>query len=284
MPASESPMPKPLTRSAVRTVCGMAWYGARRRLWWLTRKNRFAGRKAAPLPCLQFARKTPLLRRLRDVDMQYQYNKIVNLKIAAPQLDGIVLEPGQIFSYWYLLGKPTRRKGYIEGMVLRNGGYAPGVGGGLCQLSNLIYWLTLHTPLTIVERHRHGYDVFPDSNRTQPFGSGATCFYPHGDLMIRNDTGQAWQLCVRVGEAYLEGEWRAETPPAFRYEVFEKEHVMRREHWGGFSRHNQIWRRVYDAAGGTVLREEFVVENHALMMYSPLLAAPGESDHSRYDT
>ena len=45
-------------------------------------------------------------------------------------------------------------------------------GGGLCQLSNLIYWMTLHTPLTITERYRHSYDVFPDSNRTQPFGSG----------------------------------------------------------------------------------------------------------------
>ena len=59
---------------------------------------------------------------------------------------------------------------------------------------------------------------------------------------------------------------------------------MRGEYWGGFSRHNQLWRRVYDAQTGEFLREEFVVENHALMMYSPLLADPASSDHSRYDT
>ena len=64
-------------------------------------------------------------------------------------------------SYWYLIGKPTAGKGYLPGMILRNGGYLAATGGGLCQLSNLIYWMTLHTPLTVVERHRHGYDVFP---------------------------------------------------------------------------------------------------------------------------
>ena len=63
----------------------------------------------------------------------------------------------------------------MEGMILRNGRVASGVGGGLCQMTNLLYWMTLHTPLTVTERWRHGYDVFPDSNRTQPFGSGATC-------------------------------------------------------------------------------------------------------------
>lgn len=44
--------------------------------------------------------------------------------------------------------------------------------------------MALHTPLTVTERHRHGYDVFPDAERTIPFGSGATCFYNYGDLMI----------------------------------------------------------------------------------------------------
>lgn len=77
---------------------------------------------------------------------------------------------------------------------------------GLCQLSNLIFWMTLHTPLEVIERHRHGYDVFLDSNRTQSFGSGATCFYPYGDLMIRNPTGEPFQLRLQVGEEYLERE------------------------------------------------------------------------------
>ena len=62
----------------------------------------------------------------------------------------------------------------------------------------------LHTPLTVTERWRHGYDVFPDSNRTQPFGSGATCFYNYMDLMVRNDTPDTWRLVLQ-GDGHPSG-------------------------------------------------------------------------------
>ena len=75
-------------------------------------------------------------------------------------------------------------------------------------MSNLIYWLTLHTPLTVIERHRHDYDVFPDSGRTQPFGSGATCVYNYIDLQIKNNTGQPYQLKLEITGDHLSGEWR----------------------------------------------------------------------------
>lgn len=262
---------KPIKRSALRSKLGMWYYSGLRRLYWLTHRKMFAKTKKEYFGEIQFSHKTPLLRKLRDVDMQYQYNKIVNLKIAVKQLDGIVLRPGEVFSYWYLIENTTRKKGYIDGMVLKNGTFGYGVGGGLCQMSNLIYWMTIHTPLTVIERHRHGYDVFPDSKRTQPFGSGATCYYPHGDLMIRNDTDRPFQLCVRVGSEYLEGEWRAVGEPVFSYEVVEKDHEVRSEYWGGYSRHNKLFRRVYDKAG-VFLREEFIVQNDAIMMYPPFLS------------
>ena len=155
-------------------------------------------------------------------------------------------------------------------MVLFLGRIGSVVGGWLCQLSNLIFWMTLHTPLTVVERYRHSHDVFPDSNRTQPFGSGATCAYPHRDLMIRNDTDQSYQLCVRVGETHLEGEWRAEAPQKFQYEILERNARMDQASWGGYIRHNELFRRVFDL-DGTLLREEFLFANDAIMMYSPLL-------------
>jgi len=237
-------------------------------------RSRFAANRSDPLPHAYYSHKTVLLRRLKDVDMQYQHNKIVNLKIAARKLNGIVIRPGEVFSFWRLIGRPSRAKGYLSGMVLRNGTVEAGVGGGLCQMSNLIFWMALHTPLVVVERHRHGYDIFPDSNRTQPFGSGATCFYPHGDLMLRNDTDEDFQLLVHVGEKYLEGELRSARPPEARYEIVEKDHVICGEYWGGFSRHNKLYRRVFDMIDGAMLNEELVVENSALMMYSPFLGEP----------
>ena len=162
-------------------------------------------------------------------------------------------------------------------MLLRNGRAVAGVGGGLCQLSNLIFWMTLHTPLTVTERHRHGYDVFPDSDRTQPFGSGATCFYPYGDLMIRNDTADDYQLLVAVGEHDLIGEWRCSTAPECRYEIVERDHEMRAEYWGGYTRHNVLWQQRFDA-DGVLLDEKPVVRNDAIMMYSPYLEEGGTSE------
>ncbi len=268
---------RPIKRSKLRVKSGMAYYGLKRRLLWLGMDKHFAKKCSGELPCLYFQHKTILLRELKDVEMQYQYNKITNLRVASEKLNGVIIRPGEVFSYWKLIGKPTYAKGYVDGMVLKNGGFQYGVGGGLCQLSNLIYWMTLHTPLTVIERHRHGYDVFPDSNRTQPFGSGATCFYPHGDLMIRNDTAFPFQLSIWLDDEFLNGQWRSTFPPELSYRIIERNHEMSSEYWGGFSRHNELYRQTY-SLDGELLLEELVVENHALMMYSPFLNEPNESE------
>ncbi len=178
--------------------------------------------------------------------------------------------PGETFSYWRLIGKPNRRKGYVEGMVLFYGGFKAGVGGGLCQLSNLLYWITLHTPLEVAERHRHSYDVFPDANRTQPFGSGATCAYNYLDLRIKNNTDEPYQLVLSMEDGNLSGEWRTTKQAIHNYEIYEKEHRISQHHWGGYERYNSIYRKVYNQEGELV-SDEFITENRALMMYQPFL-------------
>ena len=261
----------PIPRSWLRLRLGKAYYAGKRYLLWCSPRYHWASqRQSVSLPYIQTSHATPLYRHLRGEEMELQKNKVVNLQLAAARLNGVVLRPGETFSYWRLIGKPSRKKGYREGLVLFLGRIGSDVGGGLCQLSNLIFWMTLHTPLTVVERYRHSHDVFPDSNRTQPFGSGATCAYPHRDLMIRNDTDQSYQLCVRVGETHLEGEWRAEAPQKFQYEILERNARMDQASGGGYIRHNELFRRVFDL-DGTLLREEFLFANDAIMMYSPLL-------------
>lgn len=267
---------QPISRGRLRLWLGRTVYAMCRYALWCSPVFRWAKRRSdEPLPVLQFFHATPLIRRLNGEEELWQQNKVVNLRLAAAKLNGLILYPGETMSYWRLIGKPTRSKGYLEGMVLFMGRIGGGIGGGLCQLSNLIFWMTLHTPLTVVERYRHSHDVFPDSNRTQPFGSGATCAYPHRDLMIRNDTDQPFQLCVRVGEVDLEGEWRAIKAPAEVYRIVEKECRMDQAAWGGYVRHNALWREVY-TLDGELKREEFLFTNDAIMMYNPLLPSGGE--------
>ncbi|WMJ24138.1 VanW family protein [Paludicola sp. MB14-C6] len=267
---------KPISRTKLRLKLGKFYYTTRRYLSWCSGKYKFATQhNDVLLPNEYFFHQTPLLRKLKDVDMVLQVNKITNLKIAVKKLNNVVIYPGETFSYWKLIGKPTAKKGYLEGMVLFCGTFAPGVGGGLCQLSNLIYWMTIHTPLTIIERYRHSFDVFPDSNRTQPFGSGATCVYNYRDLMIKNETNQPFQLYLEVTDQYLQGKWFALQQPMYSYEVYEKNHKVELEYWGGYSRHNLLYRKKYNCFGELVA-DEYVAENHAMMMYSPFLES-GES-------
>lgn len=270
---------RPIKRSALRIKLGTMYYGLRRWGKWFKMRGVFAReRRPEPLPYTYFTHKTPMLRRLKDVDMWMQYNKITNLRLGVKKLNGIIIHPGEVFSYWYLIGMPTRFRGYKKGMILRNGRFAAGIGGGMCQLSNLIFWMVIHSPLTVIERHRHGYDVFPDSGRTQPFASGATCSYPHIDLMIRNDTNEDYQLCLNVGEEYLEGEMRCSAPPRYRFEVVERNHEMRHEYWGGYTRRNEIWRRVYDVETDELLEDSLLIKNSAIMMYTPYLSGASEDE------
>ncbi|MEM7039323.1 MAG: VanW family protein [Bacteroidota bacterium] len=264
-------VPKPLQRSRLRRRLGKEYYILKRRFQWYFSGTHFArSQQEAALPEYLFGHRTPLLRKLKNVDMWMQHNKIKNLSIAIQTMNGLLVRPGETFSYWRRIGKPTAGKGYVPGMQLDQGKFRSAVGGGLCQLSNLIFWMSMHTPLTIVERWRHSYDVFPDVKRTQPFGSGATCAYNYIDLQLRNDTENTFQLNLWLDKTYLNGEWRAEIPVPYRYEVFESDHLFRQEFWG-YTRHNRIARRIIDLKTGEEIGEEPLVENHAVMMYNPML-------------
>jgi len=269
-------LPKPQHRSPLRMALGKAWFIAKRRLQWHLPGKRYAtGRSATYLQYEHASHRTPLLRQLKGVDMWLQHNKVDSLKVAASCIDGIVLKPGETFSFWRLVGKPSARRGFKTGMVLRNGTVAQGMGGGLCQMTNLIYWMALHTELSITERWRHGFDVFPDEGRSQPFASGATCSYNYIDLQIANNTEDIYQLHIRVEGDYLRGEWLANVAPRYTYRVVERDHAIRTEWWGGYSRHNALYRIKRDRETDTERGEEFITENHAIMMYQPLLESPG---------
>jgi vancomycin resistance protein VanW len=267
------PLLKPIKRNKWRIYLGSKYYRMKRYLDWYTDGKKYSMQKLeSKLSNVIFSHKTPLLRQLKDVDMWLQHNKVINLTIAAKRLNGIILKPGETFSYWRLIGNTSKQKGYVDGMILHYGKVTTGVGGGLCQLSNLIYWMTLHTPLTVTERYRHSYDVFPDSNRNQPFGSGATCAYNYLDLQIKNETNYTYQLVLTLTDSYLIGEWRAEVPPTRKYEVYEKEHWITQEYWGGYARHNKIHRKAFNL-DQELIDDEFITENHAIMMYEPFLEA-----------
>ncbi len=71
-----------------------------------------------------------LVRKLHGVDMRLQENKVTNIDIASKKLTNIVIHPGEVFSFWRLLGKATKEKGYKEGLIISKKGFVSGFGGG----------------------------------------------------------------------------------------------------------------------------------------------------------
>lgn len=252
--------------ASVRGAVGPLVHRARRRRQWRRAEYRVERIPGEACPCEVARHATPLIRRLPGVDLGLQQGKVANLRLAAAALDGLALPPGAVLSFWREVGRPTAARGFRDGLVLRGGRLTTGPGGGLCQVTNLLYWLTLHTPLTVVERHRHSYDVFPDDARTQPFGSGATCAWPSADLQVANPTGATYRLSLAVTDDELAGSWRCDRPPAWTYEVYESDHAFVDEAPGVRVRRNVLHRRAVDGSGVVVL-DEVVTENRARVMY-----------------
>lgn len=234
----------------------------------LVSRTRFARiRQDVLTPRKIVAHESLLLRKLGDADMRLQVNKVANLRLAAAKLDGIVIRPGDTFSFWHAIGRPTVRDGYLNGMLLADGAVREGIGGGLCQMANLLYWMALHSPLTVTERHHHSLDVFPDSGRTLPFGSGASVFYNYVDLRFRNDTPMTFRLRVRVAADHLRGELLSDALPDRKYHVRERDHRFFKDADGAWWRENRLYQIVIDRRTGETVRERLIVHNISKVLY-----------------
>ncbi|OHB25781.1 MAG: hypothetical protein A2542_03785 [Parcubacteria group bacterium RIFOXYD2_FULL_52_8] len=221
-------------------------------------------RKCAYLPAVIARHSSVLFRKPADITDVMQQNKVSNLTIAVAKLDGLVITPGKTFSLWHTLGSVTRRKGYVDGMLLSNGKVSSGLGGGLCQLSNFLYWIFLHAEMEIVERHHHSIDVFPDYNRTLPFGSGATVFSNYLDLQAKNISSQPLQLKLWLTDTLLKGQLLSSAPSPKKFHVLERNHCFV-QHGATCYRYNELHRETHEL--GRLTKDEQIIVNLAPVLY-----------------
>lgn len=208
-----------------------------------------------------------MLRKLHNVDMQLQVNKITNLKIAEKQIDGIIVNPGETFSFWNLIGKPSKKKGYLEGLTISTSKLEKNYGGGLCQLANLVHYLVLHTPLDVVELHHHSDALFPDFKRTAPFGTGTSVAYKTVDYRFKNNLDVPVQIRVWQDDVMLYGEIRSIKPLKFKYKLVEEDNFYKKEDDGIFYRNSKVYRIKIDRETNKQVEKELVLINHSKVMY-----------------
>jgi vancomycin resistance protein VanW len=210
---------------------------------------------------------SPLERAPGAVEPALQRGKEANVALAAVFLEGLLVRPHEVFSYHRTIGRPSRQRGFRLGLELQNDRPSRGVGGGCCQVSNTLYLIALRGGMKIVERHRHGLDLFPDHRRTVPFGCGATVFYNYADLRFENPLPQPALLRFRIEEGALVGELWAVNDPGWSVEVYEVGHRFFRE-GSARMRENHIRRR-FRLPDGSVLLDQEVAHNRGRVMYEP---------------
>ncbi len=230
--------------------------------------RKFAATKSNEvMPVLVYSHKSLIRRKLGNVDAYLQDNKAVNLSIAAPKVSNVLIYPGEYFSFWRLVGSCTKKKGYKEGLTIGNGQLGEDIGGGMCQFTNLIHWMILHTPMQIVEHHHHdGMDLFPDYGRQIPFGVGTSIMYNYLDYCFKNTTENVFQLIVYTTSEYLCGELRTDKELRYKYHIKVEEEFFSKEQDGIF-RNNCIYRECFDKKTGKLLTKELIKRNHAKVMY-----------------
>lgn len=115
-------------------------------------------------------------------------NRIYNINLAAGRLNGILVAPGEVFSFNKTLGDISILTGFKQAYVIENGRTVLGDGGGVCQVSTTLFRAAIAAGLPIIERNPHAYRVGYYEQDTGP-GVDAAVYSPSVDLKFKNDTG-----------------------------------------------------------------------------------------------
>ncbi len=111
--------------------------------------------------------------------------RLQNIQIAASRFHGIVISPGEVFSFNKYLGEVSAANGYEDSIIILGNRSAVGIGGGVCQVSTTTFRAAFWGGYPIVERQAHGYRV---SWYEPPLGLDATVYSPVTDFKFKNDT------------------------------------------------------------------------------------------------
>lgn len=128
-------------------------------------------------------------------------NKLYNLQLASAKINQYILKPDEIFSFFKIIGNPNSN--FKKSRTLINNVLKEENGGGICQVSGIIYHISLIAGLEILERHNHSVDIYTDETRFTPLGTDATIVYGYKDLRIKNNRSSLIKFEIKIIDDYL---------------------------------------------------------------------------------
>lgn len=176
-------------------------------------------------------------------------NRISNIKTGASKFNGVLIKPGEEFSFINALGNVDASTGYLPELVIKPNETIPEYGGGLCQVSTTMFRAALNAGLKITSRFNHAYAV----QYYSPIGLDATVYIPKPDFMFVNDTPNYIFVRTRVEGAQLffdfYGKSDGRTTKIIGPKVLEKN--------SDGSMKTVAWQEVYDAGNNLLRKSEF---------------------------
>lgn len=221
-------------------------------------RNHYAKAKAPEfLPFCIYETKSKLLNENTGFDMKYQENKVFNLGLAADTINGLVIRPGETFSFWQRVRYAEKNERYKDGLCVVNGELVTVPGGGSCHLSNLLFWLFLHTPLTIVERHPHQLKDFPSPDEDEPDGVDATVSEGWLDLKVKNNTNLTFQIEIAIDKPHIYGRIFVDQAQGYSYRVINRNKSFFKKDGKTFERVS-VYRQEIDSKSQLVVSESLL--------------------------
>lgn len=217
-------------------------------------------------------------------------DRVHNIATAVAAVDGIVVPPGQVFSFNKAIGEVDAEHGYKDSLIIWGDRTAVGIGGGVCQVSTTLFRAAYFAGLPIVERYNHGYVV---SWYGEP-GLDATIYTPNIDFKFRNTTDHYLLIKAELDRAKgtltfkLYGTkpgWQVEVsgpeitnevkpgPPIYQEDAELRRGQVRQVEWPKKGM-DVAWRRVVTDSNGQVLSDE-ILRSHYTPWPAYYLVGPG---------
>lgn len=239
----------------------------KRHLQDLKRKENFARDfQKEKLTYVVSERSSNMIKRAEGVDLASQFNKAKNIELACQKLNGLVIKPGEVFSFWKLVGKISEKKGYKAGRVIERNKLILGIGGGICNLANTINLLVIHSPLLITEFHTHSDALAPDETGRIPLNAGTSVSYNHIDYRFKNTTNQSFQLMLWCEGEVLHAALRSERELPYTYDILEENHHFTKEK-EKFYRISKIYKATLSKTSGDMVEKTLIWDNHSEVMF-----------------
>ena len=220
------------------------------------------------LPVLVASHHSNMIKRGPGIDPQLQLNKADNIRLACSKMNGLIINPGEAFSFWKYVGKTSKKNGFSEGRIIANGKLIAGVGGGLCNLANTINLTVLHSPMTITELHHHSDALAPDPDgKRVPYSAGTSVNYNFVDYRFCNNTSQPVQLCTWCDGDTLKTELRTTEQFPNTYSIVEEGHHFHKEDNGKYYRVSKIYIDTIDRSTGEIVNHKLHWNNHSEVMF-----------------